>query len=192
MDRINDNGTITRNVGEPNETTEFNVNKQVDKNQIDINISIDEYEQVKRERDEFKADLELLAKKELDRQAQILGCEATVEAVQNAKLNHSDTALLSSQDNDSYEGFNSCEDAINALNHSAKLGNVKATEYLNKLGKKALEKPINYQYEGSIKDIARKPVKSSTEKQEDFDARLGEYKKRQSWRDLNSVKSDGE
>jgi hypothetical protein len=173
------------------------------KDQLNVKVEIDndyiEYQVRQRTKDleeknaQLMADLEIIATKELQRQAQILGCEATVEAVQNAKLNKSDTALLNDQQisgNNNNEGFNSEEDAIIALNRASKANNTKAKEIINKLGKKYLEKPVNIEYEGKISDLARKPVKGSRESDEEFAVRLGDYQKRQSWRDLNNYKDN--
>ena len=60
------------------------------------------------------------------------------------------------------------------------------------MAKKVLEKPLNIEYNGKISDLGRKPVKSSTETQEDYAFRIAEYQKKQSWKNLNSVSDDGD
>jgi hypothetical protein len=176
------------------------------KDQLNIKVDIDqdyiEYQVKQRTKDiedklkEAESALTIIADKELQKQAKIYGCEPTVEAVTFAKTRGS-TALLSSQqitgnNNNDNEGFDSTEDAIIALNKASKSGNKKATEIINKMGKKVLEKPINIEYNGKISDLARKPIKGHSETPENYDIRIADYQKKQVWKNLNSVSEDGD
>jgi hypothetical protein len=174
------------------------------KRTMDVNVTVSRNEEIealnlelakaKLEKQELEATLTTLAEKELKRQSEILHCEATVEAVKQAKLRQGSTALLSSQENDNDSGFDSEEEAILAINKAKKSGNPKSAEIEAKLAKKFLEKPVNLEFEGNLKDLARKPQKSGNETPEQYEQRVNEQKLKQSakWRNLNFDKSDGD
>ena len=81
------------------------------------------------------------------------------------------------------------------LNESAKTDK-NAAKAVALLTKKSMQKPLNIEYEGSIRDLARKPKQvidkagNPVEPDNVYRARVDAQKRKQVWRDLNALNGE--
>ncbi len=151
--------------------SENNEIKRKNPYEMDVNVTVDntayedkviENQNLKSENEQLKADLTLIAEKELKKQSELLGCANTVEAVKEAQEKRAigSTAYLNNYQvtggNTQDGGWDDVETMILDLNKSAKSGNKEADKILSKLTRKALSKPLNIELDSPLKTYCSK------------------------------------
>jgi hypothetical protein len=161
--------------------------------------------QLLEENAELKGDLETIAEQRLNEKTRQYGINqdlseeekiAQIKEIEGKYQNRIDEKAFWANKNATYdtkiidkgEGYDSVEDMILDLNRKAKsndaVESAESQAVLHELGKKAMKKPLNIELESPLRTMARRPRCLETEKLEDYQKRLDDWKKTQKWKNI--------